>query len=346
MAHAIDQLVRETLKLAVKNNASDVHFSSGRPPVLRIMGQLRQVDAPVLDKTELNRFFLTMLGDEQKKYFQDNNELDFALQLEDISRFRVNFYRHMNGISGAFRVINQHIRTLQEMRMPVILRRIVEHRKGLILVTGPTGSGKSTTLAAMLNEINLSRREHIITIEDPVEYVHSPRSCLIHQREVGIHTRDFAAALRSALREDPDVILVGEMRDTETISNALRAAETGHLVFSTLHTNSAPETIDRIINVFPSEAQQQVRQLLAATLVSVISQRLVPKALEKDRVAIMEVLVNTDAVKNLIREGKTHQIDSMIQTGAEYGMQSFERSLSDLRQNNIISPQIKLSEYV
>jgi twitching motility protein PilT len=252
----------------------------------------------------------------------------------------------MNGISGAFRIVSNEIKTLQQLRMPAILEELVERKKGFILVTGPTGSGKSTSLAAMIHAINSKKRDHIITIEDPIEYVHSPMKSLIHQREVGIHAVDFSSALRSALREDPDVILVGEMRDQVTIENALRAAETGHLVLSTLHTNSAAETIDRIINVFPAENQQQVRQLLASTLIGVLSQRLVPRAMEKDRVAVMEILINTDAVKNLIREGKTHQIDSAIQTGSDFGMQSFERSFMYLKQNNVISPQLVLHEFV
>ncbi len=346
MSTSIKDIFTETLRLAIKNGASDVHFSSGMPPVLRIMGQLRQVDVEPLENNVLTELFHSMLNERQKKYFLEHNELDFAVDLKGLSRFRINFFQHMKGISGAFRIVSNEIRTIQELRLPVIIERVLEKKKGLILVTGPTGSGKSTTLAAMINDVNVNNREHIITIEDPIEYIHKPSKSLIHQREIGIHAEDFPAALRSALREDPDVILVGEMRDTVTIENALRAAETGHLVFSTLHTNSAAETIDRIVNVFPAENQQQVKQLLASTLVAVISQRLVPKALENDRVALMEIMINTDAVKNLIREGKTHQIDSAIQTGVEHGMQSFDRSLADLKQNNIISPQLELFEFV
>ncbi|KAA3617286.1 MAG: PilT/PilU family type 4a pilus ATPase [Calditrichaeota bacterium] len=346
MATNINEIFTETLKLAIKNGASDVHFSSGMPPVLRIIGQLRQVDVEALENSELTELFHSMLNERQKKYFLEHNEIDFAVDLKGLSRFRINFFQHMKGISGAFRIVSNEIKTIQQLRLPVIIEKVLEKKKGLILVTGPTGSGKSTSLAAMINNININNRDHIITIEDPIEYVHKPAKSLIHQREIGIHAEDFPAALRSALREDPDVILVGEMRDTVTIENALRAAETGHLVFSTLHTNSAAETIDRIVNVFPAENQQQVKQLLASTLVAVISQRLIPKALENDRVALMEILVNTDAVKNLIREGKTHQIDSTIQTGVEHGMQSFERSLADLKQNNLISPQLELFEFV
>jgi len=346
MPALIHDIFTETLRLAIKNGASDVHFSSGMPPVLRIMGHLRQVDIDPLDNADLVKVFHSLLNERQMNYLQEHNELDFAVELDGVSRFRVNFFQQMNGISGAFRIINSEIRTLQQLRLPVVLEKILEKPKGLVLVTGPTGSGKSTTLASMIHEINIHKRGHIITIEDPIEYVHKPAKSLIHQREIGVHAEDFPAALRSALREDPDVILVGEMRDMVTINNALRAAETGHLVFSTLHTNSAADTIDRIINVFPGENQQQVRQLLASTLVAVISQRLVPKIRENDRVAVMEILMNTDAVRNLIREGKTHQIDSAIQTGAEHGMQNFSRSLIDLKKNNIISPQLELHEFV
>jgi len=346
MSNSINKIFTETLRLAVKNDASDVHFSSGMPPILRILGELRQVDIEPFNNEDLTELFLSLLNERQKKHFIAHNEIDFALDIPDLSRFRINFFQQMNGISGAFRVVKNEIRSLQELRMPIILERLAESKKGLILVTGPTGSGKSTTLAAMINAINAQKRDHIITIEDPIEYVHKQQKSLIHQREIGLHADDFPSALRSALREDPDVILVGEMRDMVTIENALRAAETGHIVFSTLHTNSAADTIDRIVNVFPAENQQQVKQLLASTLISVVSQRLVPKAMERGMLSLMEILINTDAVRNLIREGKTHQIDSAIQTGVEHGMQSFERSMSDLKQNNLIAPQLELADFV
>lgn len=346
MATPVQKIFRETIKLAIKNDASDIHFSSGKPPVLRILGELRQIDTMAMDHESLTALFMGMINETQQAYFHKHKTIDFAINFENLSRFRVNLFQQMNGISAAFRLVSNEIRSLQQLRMPKILTNLIQNKKGLILVTGPTGSGKSTTLAAMIHEINLKDREHIITIEDPIEYVHQAHNCLIHQREIGLHTNGFSSALRSALREDPDVILVGEMRDTDTISNALRAAETGHLVFSTLHTNSSADTIDRIINVFPAENHQQVRQLLSSTLISVISQRLVPRALEKDRVAILEILITTPGVKNLIREGKTHQIDSAIQTGAEWGMQSFERSLLDLKQNNVVSPQLGVNDYV
>lgn len=346
MTNTLDNVFLEVLRLAVKNNASDVHFSSTMPPILRMLGQLRHVEVEPFGNERLTEIFHSMLTEKQINYFKENNELDFAVDLEGLSRFRVNFYQHMNGISGAFRIIQNTIRTMQELRLPTVLESVIAKKKGLILVTGPTGSGKSTTLASLIHEINMHNRDHIITVEDPIEYVHKPLKSLIHQREIGIHATDFPAALRSALREDPDVILIGEMRDMVTINNALRAAETGHLVLSTLHTNSAADTIDRIVNVFPAENQQQVKQLLASTLVSVISQRLVPKASEKSMAAVMEILINTEAVKNLIREGKTHQIDSAIQTGVDSGMQSFERSLTDLKQNNVISNQLILEDLV
>jgi len=330
----------QTLRFAAENNASDVHFSSGMPPILRVIGELKRVDTAPVQKEALQDFLLPFLNLHQKKQLDQNREVDFALNMPGVSRFRVNIYRHLNGLSAAFRLIPNLIRTLDELRMPPVMKEFVKHKKGLILLTGPTGSGKSTTLAAMINEINYTRREHIITIEDPIEYIHEPQQSLIHQREVGAHTVDFATALRSCLREDPDVILVGEMRDLETITNALRAAETGHLVFSTLHTNSAAETVDRIINVFPAEQQQQVRTIVAASLVAVIAQRLVKMSMKNDRLAVMEILAASDAVRNLIREGKTYQLNSVIQTGSDYGMRTFKKSIDELRQNNLISPDM------
>ncbi len=334
----MSNIFSDTLKFAVKNRASDVHFSSGKPPILRLIGQLKKIDTDPIQTNDLKAYLSQFLTEAQKELLSKNTEVDFSIEIPKVSRFRVNVYKHSAGISAAFRIIPQQIRTLDELRMPEILKEFTKQKKGLILLTGPTGSGKSTTLAAMINEINLSRREHIITIEDPIEYVHAPQLSLIHQREVGPHTEDFATALRSCLRQDPDVILVGEMRDLETITNALHAAETGHLVFSTLHTNSASETVDRIINVFPAEQQQQIRTVVASSLVAVIAQRLLPMAMHQDRVAVLEILAATDAVRNLIREGKTYQLDSIIQTGSDYGMRTFEKSLTELRRNNLINP--------
>jgi len=342
----VDNLFDNILKFAVKQNASDVHFSSGSQPVLRILGELKRVDAAPVQKETLMDFLFSKLNTEQKQLLNTNQEVDLAVNIEGVSRFRVNVYKHLNGLSAAFRIIPHHIRTLEELRMPDVLKDFVRYRKGLILLTGPTGSGKSTTLAAMLHEINMTRRAHIITIEDPIEYIHKAKQSLIHQREVGPHTSNFAKALRSCLREDPDVILVGEMRDLETVTNALHAAETGHLVLSTLHTNSAAETVDRIINVFPAEQQQQVRTIVASSLVAVIAQRLVPMALKEDRIALIEILAANPAVRNLIREGKTYQLNSVIQTGAEFGMKTFQKSLDELRQNNLVSPDMVSVEYL
>ncbi len=342
----MDNVFEKILQFAVKQNASDVHFSSGMPPVLRILGELKKIDMAPIDKEALSEYLLPQLNNEQRQLLKTNAEVDVALNLPGFSRFRVNIYKHMNGLSAAFRIIPHHIRTLDELQMPDVLKQFVRHQKGLILLTGPTGSGKSTTLAAMIHEINITRRAHIITIEDPIEYIHESRQSLIHQREVGPHTSDFATALRSCLREDPDVILVGEMRDLETVTNALHAAETGHLVLSTLHTNSASETVDRIINIFPAEQQQQIRTVVASSLVAVIAQRLVRMAMKEDRIAVLEILAATDAVRNLIREGKTFQLNSVIQTGSEYGMRTFQKSLDELRQNNLIPPEVTSVEYI
>ncbi len=336
----------QVLRFAVQQNASDIHFSSGMAPIVRIVGELKRVEMPPIQKEELQQFIYPYLRDEQKAALEKNREADISVSIPGVSRYRVNVFKHLNGLSASFRVIPEAVRSLDELLMPPVLKEIIRNRKGLILVTGPTGSGKSTTLAAMINEINRTRREHIITLEDPIEYVHEPRQSLIHQREINVHTTGFADGLRSALREDPDVILVGEMRDLDTITNALHAAETGHLVFSTLHTNNAAETIDRIINVFPAEQQQQIRMVLAATLIAVIAQRLVKKAHQTDRVALLEILIGTPAVRNLIREGKTHQINSAIQTGSEFGMRTFQKSLDELRQRNLVPPDMVKVDFV
>ncbi len=339
-------LIKEILEFAVNNNASDVHFSSNSQPMLRISGEFKKVDIPPIEDGTLREELTGLLNEFQKRTFKDFHEVDFAMTVKDVARFRINLYEHFFGIAGAFRIFPEDIRSIDDLKIPSIVKRFIQRRKGLILVTGPTGSGKSTTLAALVNEINHNRREHIITIEDPAEYIHQPLKCLIHQRELELHTKSFANALRNCLREDPDVILVGEMRDIETITLALHAAETGHLVLSTLHTNSSAESIDRIVDVFPAERQQQIRVMLANTLVGVIAQRLVPMAFKNDRIALMEVLVATPAVQNLIREGKSYQIPTTVQTGADFGMLTFERSFEKLRQNNLISPQLKISDFV
>lgn len=339
-------LITEILNFAVHNNASDVHFSSGKQPLIRIMGEFKKVDIPPVDHELLSDALMNLLNEDQRRRFREAHEVDLAFSLPEVARFRVNIFEHFNGIAGAFRIFPPTIRSLEDLLMPPVFKEIIKRKKGLILVTGPAGSGKSTTLAAMIHEINLSRREHIITIEDPIEYIHQPIQSLIHQREVGVHTKGFSSALINSLREDPDVILVGEMREINTISHALQAAETGQLVLSTLHTNSASEAIDRIVDVFPAEQHQQIRVLLANTLVAIISQRLVPMAFKNDRIALLEILIATQAVQNLIREGKSYQIPSAIQTGADLGMQTFEKAFDKLRKNNLISPQLKLTDFI
>lgn len=339
-------IIKDILLFGAENKASDVHFSSNQPPILRIMGELKKADIPPIPHDFLFDQLMGFLNDAQKKRFHEFHEIDLALSLEGIARFRVNFYEHFGGIAGAFRIFPNSIRSLDDLLMPPVLKKMVAQKKGLILVTGPAGSGKSTTLAAMIHEINSKKRQHIVTIEDPVEYIHESAESLVHQREVGINTSNYSKALVNALREDPDIILVGEMRDLETMTYALRAAETGQLVFSTLHTNSAAESVDRIVNVFPAEQHQQVRVLLANTLVGIISQRLLPMAFAQDRIALMEILLGTPAVKNLIREGKSYQLTSAIQTGSDLGMQTFERAFDKMKKNNQISPKLLLSDYV
>lgn len=339
-------IIREILKFAVTQNASDVHFSSEKQPMLRIKGEFKKVDMPPIHDEILRGELMRFLNDDQRRSFNEFHEVDLAYSIENTARFRINIYEHNTGIAGAFRIFPEDIRSLEELMLPKVVKEFTEHRKGLVLVTGPTGSGKSTTLAAMIHEINTTRRNHIITIEDPIEYIHQSKNCLIHQREIDNHTRSFESALRHCLREDPDVILVGEMRDIETITLALHAAETGHLVLSTLHTNTASDSVDRIVDVFPAERQQQIRVMLANTLVGILAQRLVPMAFKNDRVALLEILVVNAAVQNLIREGKSYQIPTAIQTGADIGMQTFERSFDKLQKNNLISPTLKVSDFV
>jgi twitching motility protein PilT len=337
--------LNNVLDFAVKNNASDIHFSSGLSPYLRIQGTLRKIEMDIISNDDLINNFKQICTKDQWDYFEKNLEIDFSIAIQNIARFRVNIYHQSNGISGAFRVIPHKIRTLEELQMPPSLVNLTKKRKGLILCTGPTGSGKSTTLAAMIDQINSERKVHIITIEDPIEYVHNSKKSLIHQRELGSHTRSFAAALRAALREDPDIILIGEMRDLETITLALHAAETGHLVLSTLHTNTAAETVDRIVDVFPSDQQKQIQIQLANTIEGVIAQRLVPKQNSNDRAAIIELMLGVSAIRNLIREGKSYQIMSIIQTGSQYGMQTYEKSLQDFVNKGLVAASA-LEEFV
>ena len=322
--------IKNLLKHASNIRASDLHLSVGFPPLLRIDGVLRKTDAPVLSMQDVEEMLQSILSVEQKKEFEKNKEMDFAYEYTGVGRFRVNLFTQMRGLAGAFRIIPSTIMTLEDIQAPKGAYSLARMEKGLVLVTGPTGSGKSTTLAAVIDMINRERKEHIITIEDPIEYVHKGINCLINQREIGHHSHSFAQALRSSLREDPDVILVGEMRDLETIALAITAAETGHLVFGTLHTSSAPETVDRVIDVFPSDQQNQIRAVFANSIEGVIAQKLIPKEEGKGRIAAMEVMIATSAIRNLIRERKTHQMGTAIQTSTDGGMQSMDQSLMNL----------------
>ncbi len=319
--------LNKLLKYAVDKDASDLHVSSGFPPVIRLYGELKKIDLPVMDKNDVTKMIEPILTAKQKKILEEEKEIDFAYEIKNTGRFRCNVYQQMRGLSGAFRVIPTKIRSLKDLDAAEGAYSLARLEKGLVLVTGPTGSGKSTSLAAMISLINNETRKHIITIEDPIEYVHKGVNCLINQREIGEHSKSFAVALRSALREDPDVILVGEMRDLETISLAVTAAETGHLVFGTLHTSSAPESVDRVIDVFPADQQNQIRAMFSSTLQGVIAQKLIPKAGNKGRSVVMEVMVATHAIRNLIRERKIHQINTIIQTSSDIGMQTMDQAL-------------------
>ncbi len=318
--------IHELLAFAVESGASDIHLSAGETPSLRVEGEIRRLDTEKLTADEMLRMAYSIMNEKQKSIFETEKEIDFSVGLDGLARFRVNVYSHVRGVGMVLRLIPHKILSLDELGSPRVLRRIAETRRGLVLVTGPTGSGKSTTLAAMVDHINASRNAHILTVEDPLEFIHTPKNCIINQREVGGHTNSFTRALKSALREDPDVILVGELRDLETISLALTAAETGHLVFGTLHTNSAPETVDRLIDVFPPEQQQQIRVQLASSLMAVISQVLERPANRQGRIALHEILIVTPAVRNLIREGKSHQVPSIMQTSKGEGMQTMSEA--------------------
>ncbi len=329
--------IKKLLKSVLAFKSSDLHLVVGSEPQIRIDKELRALNLPVLSAKDIEEMAYSLIEDKQKKIFEEHNELDFSFELKDVGRFRANYYRTIYGIGCAFRMIPLEVPTLEEYGNPPIFKELIKKEKGLILVTGPTGSGKSTTLASMLHEINLTERRHIITIEDPVEFVHKNIKSLFSQRDVGSNTDSFAAALKYALRQDPDVILIGEMRDAETIGAALTAAETGHLVFGTLHTNSAPGTINRIIDVFTGEAQAQVRAQLASSLVAVISQTLIPR-IGSGKVATQEILITNPAVKNQIREDKVHQIYSQMQLNQqETNMTTQAQQLVSLLQKKIIS---------
>ncbi|GGE75786.1 type IV pilus twitching motility protein PilT [Priestia taiwanensis] len=322
---------------AVGQGASDVHLTVGLPPVFRIHGKLVNDGEVVCTSEQTEWMAKEMMGTEEWDAFIQTGDADFAYELQDASRFRVNVFKHRSGIAMAFRLIGKHIPSLDELKMPRVLKEVANQPQGLVLVTGPTGSGKSTTLASMISYINATARKHIITLEDPIEYMHEHNQSIIDQREVGTDTDKFATGLRAALRQDPDVILVGEMRDLETISTAITAAETGHLVLGTLHTSSAPATIERIIDVFPPAQQAQVRYQLSTVLLSIVSQRLFPLYLASGRVAATEILVNNTAVSNLIRNEKIHQIPGLMQTSRDQGMYTLEMSIRDLLQQNMIS---------
>ncbi len=322
--------IKTLLKATVEAGASDLHVSAGMPPLIRVRGEMVRSPAPALSDADARIMLQTLMSDEQRKEFLTKRDIDFAFELPGLCRFRANIFEQRRGIGGVFRVIATKIKTLEELGTPRVLKDLSMKEHGLVLVTGPTGSGKSTTLAAMIDYVNSNRAGHIITIEDPIEFVHESKSCLINQREVGSHTDSFSSALRSALREDPDIILVGELRYLETTALAITAAETGHLVFGTLHTNSASKTIDRLIDIFPAERQSQVRTMVSESLEGVIAQTLIPTVDGKSRVAAIEILVGVPALRNLIREDKTTQIQSVMQVGGQHGMQTLDMALKDL----------------
>jgi len=330
------------LKTVIAHKASDLHLVAGSEPQVRIDGKLVPLNLPKLSGEEIQNLCYSIITEKQKKIFEEELELDFSFSYQNKARFRANYYRTLGNVAAAFRIIPSQIPSIDELGAPQVFKQIVKREKGLILVTGPTGSGKSTTLAAMLNEINETEHKHILTIEDPVEFLHKNKKSLFSFRELGLDTKSYARALKYALREDPDVILIGEMRDRETIQAALTAAETGHLVFGTLHTNSAPGTINRIIDVFPADAQPQVRAQLSTSLVAVISQALLPK-IGGGRIAVHEIMINTPAIANLIRENKIHQIYSQMQLNQQQtGMQTQTKELQKLLMNKIITKETAL----
>lgn len=331
----------EMLNFTAENDVSDLHISSGLPPMVRMSGSMEALDSPPLSGEEVNEMIKTLCNEEQWGKFQKNWDADFSYQLGEKARFRINAFNQTRGPGIVCRTIPTKVLSLEELKAPEIFKQISDQPRGIVLVTGPTGSGKSTTLAAMINEINQTRKEHILTIEDPVEFVHIPNKSLINQREVSAHTKSFAAALRAALREDPDIILVGEMRDPETIGLALTAAETGHLVFGTLHTSSAAKTIDRVVDVFPAAEQAMIRSMLSESLRAVISQTLLKKA-KGGRVAVHEIMIATTPIRNLIRENKVPQMYSAIQTGRNVGMQTLDQALKKLLEEGVIERETAL----
>jgi twitching motility protein PilT len=334
--HSIDDL----LAITVERDASDLHLTADSPPIIRVTGRLERLDYEPLTSEEIRTLMYRILSTEQQKVLETRRQVDLSHSIPGLARFRVNVYFQRDSVGAAFRLIPDEIKTLEQLGLPTKLYELADQPRGLVLVTGPTGSGKSTTLASLLDHINRTRHEHILTIEDPIEFLHHHGTCIVNQREIGPDATSFADGLRAALRQDPDVILVGEMRDLETVSTALTAAETGHLVFATLHTQSAPTTIDRVIDVFPAEQQGQVRVQLASTLQGVVTQNLVPTADGLRRTAALEVLIPDDAVRNIIRQSKVEQIYSVMQTSTSRGMQTMEQSLADLVLRRVITTDV------
>jgi twitching motility protein PilT len=331
--------ITELLAFSAKQNASDLHLSAGLPPMIRVDGDVRRINLPEMSHKEVHALIYDIMNDKQRKDFEEFLETDFSFEVPGVARFRVNAFNHNRGAGAVFRTIPSKVLTMEDLGMGQVFKDIAHNPRGLVLVTGPTGSGKSTTLAAMINYINETRYEHILTIEDPIEFVHESKKCLVNQRETGRDTLGFNEALRSALREDPDIILVGELRDLETIRLALTAAETGHLVFGTLHTTSAAKTIDRVVDVFPAEEKSMVRSMLSESLMAVVSQTLLKKN-GGGRVAAHEIMIGTPAIRNLIREDKVAQMYSAIQTGASAGMQTLDQCLQDLMQKGIVTREV------
>jgi len=329
--------ISDLLAFSVKNKASDLHLSAGLPPMIRVHGDVRRINVPALNNQDVRAMVYDIMSDAQRKVYEEHLEVDFSFDLQNVARFRVNAFTHERGAGAVFRTIPCVVQTLEELGAPGIFKDISTANRGLVIVTGPTGSGKSTTLAAMVDHVNDNLHGHILTIEDPIEFVHASKKALVNQREVGPHTHSFSNALRSALREDPDVILVGEMRDLETIRLALTAAETGHLVFATLHTSSAAKTIDRVVDVFPAAEKEMVRSMLSESIRAVISQALLKRKDGSGRVAVHEIMLGTPAIRNLIRENKIAQMYSSIQTGQSMGMQTLDQGLADLVRRGIVA---------